>query len=97
LDSDERLTEAGCTCNFFQQNQLRKGPCEHILAVRLQHARQLRPRKAGSDVLRVLLSILAGSGERRGVSPPVSLHRRAYAAPLAKIQRSTHVLTDDQK
>jgi hypothetical protein len=45
LDPDERLTEAGCNCNFFQQNQLRKGPCEHILAVRLQHARQLRPRK----------------------------------------------------
>jgi hypothetical protein len=45
LDRDERLTEAGCTCNFFQQNQLRKGPCEHILAVRLQHARQLRPQK----------------------------------------------------
>jgi hypothetical protein len=45
LDPDERLIEAGCTCNFFQQNQLRKGPCEHILALRLQHARQLRPRK----------------------------------------------------
>jgi hypothetical protein len=45
LDPDERMIEAGCTCNFFQQNHLRKGPCEHILAVRLQHARQLRPRK----------------------------------------------------
>jgi hypothetical protein len=45
LDPDERLVEAGCTCNFFQQNHLRKGPCEHILALRLQHARQLRPRK----------------------------------------------------
>jgi hypothetical protein len=44
LDPDERLSEAGCTCNFFQQNRLRKGPCEHILALRLQHARQLRPR-----------------------------------------------------
>jgi hypothetical protein len=45
LDPDERMTDAGCTCNFFQQNLLRKGPCEHILALRLQHARQLRPRK----------------------------------------------------
>jgi hypothetical protein len=45
LDRDERLVEAGCTCNFFQQNHLRKGPCEHILALRLQHARQSRPRK----------------------------------------------------
>jgi hypothetical protein len=45
VDPDERLIEAGCTCNFFQQNQLRKGPCEHILALRLQHARQHRPRQ----------------------------------------------------
>jgi hypothetical protein len=44
LDGDERMVEAECSCNFFQQNQLRKGPCEHILALRLQHARQLRPR-----------------------------------------------------
>jgi hypothetical protein len=45
LDGDERIVEAECTCNFFQQNRLRKGPCEHILALRLQHARQQRPRK----------------------------------------------------
>ena len=40
---DERLLEARCTCNFYQQNRLRKGPCEHMLAVRSQHARQFRP------------------------------------------------------
>jgi hypothetical protein len=44
LDADERIIDAGCTCNFFQQNRLRKGPCEHMLALRLQHARQQRPR-----------------------------------------------------
>jgi hypothetical protein len=45
LDPDERIIEAFCSCNFFQQNQLRKGPCEHILALRLEHARQHRPRR----------------------------------------------------
>ena len=35
LDSDERVRSAVCSCNFYQQNKLRKGPCEHILAVRL--------------------------------------------------------------
>jgi hypothetical protein len=35
VDGDERLIEATCDCNFFQQNKLYKGPCEHILAVRL--------------------------------------------------------------
>ena len=37
IDRDERLTTANCTCNWHQQNKLFKGPCEHILALRLQH------------------------------------------------------------
>jgi hypothetical protein len=40
--ADERIADAGCTCNFFQQNRLRKGPCAHVLALRLLHARQRR-------------------------------------------------------
>jgi hypothetical protein len=32
---------AECTCNFFQQNKLHKGPCEHMLAIRLMHQRQV--------------------------------------------------------
>lgn len=39
IDRDERLTSASCTCNFYQQNKLYKGPCEHILALRIQHRR----------------------------------------------------------
>ncbi len=41
MDSDSRIVRAECSCNFFQQNQLRKGPCEHMLAVRMQHQRQV--------------------------------------------------------
>lgn len=37
IDRDERMTEAKCTCNFFKQNKLYKGPCEHLLALRLAH------------------------------------------------------------
>jgi SWIM zinc finger len=37
IDRDERLTAANCTCNWHQQNKLFKGPCEHILALRMQH------------------------------------------------------------
>ncbi len=40
VDSDERIIKAECTCNWHQQNKLYKGPCEHILALRMQHARQ---------------------------------------------------------
>jgi hypothetical protein len=38
-DTDERILRADCTCNWHQQNRLRKGPCEHILALRIAHAR----------------------------------------------------------
>ena len=41
FDPDGRMVRAECGCNFFQQNQLRKGPCQHLLAVRLQHQRQV--------------------------------------------------------
>jgi hypothetical protein len=42
LDGDERMIRASCTCNFYAQNKLHKGPCEHILALRMQHARTAR-------------------------------------------------------
>jgi hypothetical protein len=35
VDRDQRLVDASCDCNFFAQNKLYKGPCEHILAIRL--------------------------------------------------------------
>ena len=34
IDDDQRLREAGCECFFWKQNRLRKGPCEHMLALR---------------------------------------------------------------
>lgn len=42
VDADERMINAECTCNWHTQNKLYKGPCEHILALRMQHARQIR-------------------------------------------------------
>jgi len=34
FDTDERLVHAHCGCDFHRMNALRKGPCEHILALR---------------------------------------------------------------
>ena len=45
LDADERILSGDCTCNWHQHNQLRKGPCEHILALRLQFNRDRQPSK----------------------------------------------------
>ena len=36
LDKDQRLIEGSCDCAFFRANQLKKGPCEHILASRMK-------------------------------------------------------------
>ncbi|MBM7118700.1 SWIM zinc finger family protein [Archangium primigenium] len=42
LDADQRMVFGECTCNFFQQNKLFRGPCEHLLALRLGNARAAR-------------------------------------------------------
>ena len=34
LDADQQLRDAQCSCNFFSQNRLRRGPCAHMLALR---------------------------------------------------------------
>ncbi|QUJ67153.1 hypothetical protein KDD30_13965 [Photobacterium sp. GJ3] len=38
IDSDQRLIQAQCECSFSRQHQLRQGPCEHMLALRLHCA-----------------------------------------------------------
>jgi hypothetical protein len=39
LDPDRRMVRAECDCNYYRQNKLYKGPCEHLLAMRLAHQR----------------------------------------------------------
>ena len=39
INADERLVRAKCSCNFYQQNSLRLGPCEHVLAARMAKAK----------------------------------------------------------
>ena len=40
IGPDEQVIGGKCSCNFFQQNKLRKGPCEHMLALRMQYNRE---------------------------------------------------------
>ncbi len=37
-DDDDRLIGATCECLFYKKNRLRRGPCQHILALRRQSA-----------------------------------------------------------
>ncbi len=38
-DADGRMVNASCSCYFFRQNRLHKGPCEHMLALRIAQNR----------------------------------------------------------
>lgn len=40
IDGDQRLVQARCMCNFYMQNKLMRGPCEHMLALRRYWARK---------------------------------------------------------
>ena len=40
VDRDQRLIHGECTCHWYRQHKLYKGPCEHILALRMEQARR---------------------------------------------------------
>jgi hypothetical protein len=46
LDDDGRVKKAVCTCAFFRKHQLKEGPCEHLVALRLAAAREEAARRA---------------------------------------------------
>ncbi|MCG8649023.1 MAG: hypothetical protein MI861_04275 [Pirellulales bacterium] len=43
IDVDQRLVDGDCTCNWYQQNRFRKGPCVCMLALRKEVARRSQP------------------------------------------------------
>ncbi len=45
VDKEGKVVEGECTCEFFRKHKLTKGPCEHLLALRLAHMERL----AGED------------------------------------------------
>lgn len=42
VDHDGQIIEASCTCAFGEKHGLTKGPCEHMLALRLAHMEKLK-------------------------------------------------------
>lgn len=35
IDKDLKIIEGNCTCNYYYENKMTKGPCSHILATRI--------------------------------------------------------------
>jgi uncharacterized Zn finger protein len=42
VDHEGKILEASCTCAFGEKHGITKGPCEHILALRLAHMDRLK-------------------------------------------------------
>ncbi len=40
-DADGAIVTASCTCSYYKSHQLTKGPCAHVLALRLTHMARL--------------------------------------------------------
>jgi hypothetical protein len=41
IDADERLSDAHCDCNYYNMNKLYKGPCEHMIALRMVYSQKI--------------------------------------------------------
>ncbi len=41
LDASSAIVSASCTCSYYKSHQLTKGPCAHVLALRLAHMARL--------------------------------------------------------
>ncbi len=50
LNADQQLQDAQCSCNFYSQNKLRRGPCAHMLALRLMAQPQLETRQRTREI-----------------------------------------------
>jgi len=40
IDADQRITEGQCGCSWYGHNKLFKGPCQHMLALRLKQSQK---------------------------------------------------------
>jgi len=52
VDDEGRVKKAECTCAFFRKHQLKEGPCEHLVALRLAEAREEQRRRAQRGLAR---------------------------------------------
>src|SRR6185437_11778126 len=81
VDDDGRVKKAECTCTFFRKHQLKEGPCEHLVALRLAEAREEQRRRA----------------QRSAERSSVVLETRTYARRHAKGEDVYQVALDRRR
>lgn len=65
VDDEGRVRKAECTCSFHRSNGLKEGPCAHIYAVRLAHARLEAKRAARRGSGRSTITVSTSTFTRR--------------------------------
>ena len=78
LNPDRRLAHGKCGCSFYFRNRLRRGPCEHLLALRLAFERSAASEAAALDLA--------------NVPPPVDIEPAAKPATPSSTSRVGQVI-----
>lgn len=65
LDDEGRVRKAECTCAFFRKHQLKEGPCEHLVALRLAQAQVENKRRQQRDKARDTVTVETRTYSRR--------------------------------
>jgi hypothetical protein len=65
FDDEGRVSKAECTCTFFRQHQLKEGPCEHLIALRLAQAQVEAKRKQQRGKARDTITVETRTYSRR--------------------------------
>ncbi len=88
MDIEGRVTEAWCNCSTYQRSGLREGPCEHMIALRLHHARKaaeaeaLRQTPEGRRAIRAETRVLT----RRDASGNETVYRVSLDDKVVQVQ-----------
>jgi predicted DNA-binding WGR domain protein len=65
VDDEGRVKKAECTCAFFRKHQLKEGPCEHLVALRLLEAREEAKRREQRGLARSTVTMETRTYARR--------------------------------
>jgi hypothetical protein len=65
FDDEGRVRKAECTCTFFRKHQLKEGPCEHLVALRLAQAQVEAKRKQQRGKARDTITVETRTYSRR--------------------------------
>ncbi len=76
FDSERRIVAGECSCDYFIRNRLHRGPCEHMLALRAAHRREI------NDTI-TFDATPAGTQRRHLTSVPTSAQAAAQRAEAA--------------